>query len=75
MTDETVNPDIEEVRQTFADLSDQQLETALETSAACFAIWRHTTFVERAAVIAKAAAVMRAGIAWTAQPAAAIIPP
>jgi len=75
MTDETVNPHVEDIRKTFAELTDQELETVLENSAGCFAIWRHTTFVERAAVIAKAAAVMRAGIAWTAQPGAAIISP
>ncbi len=49
-------------QKTFAELTDQQLETALETSASCFAIWRQTTLAQRAAVLAKAAAVMRARV-------------
>ncbi|MFH1872745.1 MAG: aldehyde dehydrogenase family protein [Pseudomonadota bacterium] len=49
-----------EIRQAFAELSDQQLQTALETAASCFAIWRNTTVAERAAVVERAAAVMRA---------------
>lgn len=58
------NPSDAEIRQAFADLSDQQLQTALETAANCFAIWRQTTLAERAAVVEKAAAVMRARSDW-----------
>ena len=43
----------------FEELTDKQLETALETAAACFETWRTTTFVQRAAVVAKAATIMR----------------
>jgi succinate-semialdehyde dehydrogenase/glutarate-semialdehyde dehydrogenase len=42
---------------TFEELTDKQLEMALETAATCFETWRHTTFAERAAVVAKAACV------------------
>jgi delta 1-pyrroline-5-carboxylate dehydrogenase len=59
MTERNDDADDAEVRQSIADLSDQQLQTALETAASCFAIWRSTTNAERAAVVAKAAAVMR----------------
>jgi len=41
---------------------------ALETAATCFETWRHTTFAERAAVVAKAAAIMRARIDEFARP-------
>ena len=33
----------------FEELTDEQLETALETAATCFETWRHTTFASRAA--------------------------
>ena len=64
MTEPDANPVAQpsdaEIRQAFAELSDQQLQTALETAANCFAIWRNTTVAERAAVVERAAAVMRA---------------
>jgi len=59
MIEPSAYPGDEEVRQTLAGLSDQQLQTALETAANCFAIWRNTTVAERAAVVERAAAIMR----------------
>ena len=60
MAYQSVNPYNGKVLKTFEELTDEQLETALETAATCFETWRHTTFAERAAVVAKAAAIMRA---------------
>ena len=60
----SANPGDAEIRQAFAELSDQQLQTALETAANCFAIWRSTTVAERAAVVERAAAIMRARCDW-----------
>jgi len=49
------------ILKTFEELTDKQArDTALEKAAACFETWRHTTFAGRAAVAAKAAAIMRA---------------
>lgn len=59
MTEQNANPRDAEIRQTFAELSDQQLQSALETAANCFAIWRSTSVAERAAVVERAAAIMR----------------
>ena len=61
MIQQSDSPYDDNTQKTFAELTDQQLETALETSASCFAIWRQTTRAQRAAVLAKAAAVVRAG--------------
>ncbi len=61
MIEQSDSPYDDDTRRPFAELTDQQLETALETSASCFAIWRQTTLAQRAAVLAKAAAVVRAG--------------
>ena len=68
MAYQSVNPYDGKVLKTFEELSDKQLETALETAATCFETWRRTTFAERAAVVAKAAAIMRARIDEFARP-------
>ena len=60
MTYQSVNPFDGKVLKTFDDTTDTQLETAIATAAACFEIWRHKTFPERAVILAKAAAIMRA---------------
>jgi succinate-semialdehyde dehydrogenase/glutarate-semialdehyde dehydrogenase len=60
MTYQSVNPYDGTIRQTFEELTDQQLETAIETAASCFETWRRTTFAERAVVAVRAAAIMRA---------------
>jgi succinate-semialdehyde dehydrogenase/glutarate-semialdehyde dehydrogenase len=63
-----VNPYDGKTLKTFEELTGEQLETALRTAAACFETWRHTTFAERAAVAAKAAAIMRARVDEFARP-------
>jgi succinate-semialdehyde dehydrogenase/glutarate-semialdehyde dehydrogenase len=60
MNEQSANSDGAETSPSFAELSDQQLQAALETAANCFAIWRSTSVTERAAVVERAAAVMRA---------------
>jgi succinate-semialdehyde dehydrogenase / glutarate-semialdehyde dehydrogenase len=62
MSYQSVNPYDGKVLKAFDELSDQQLETAIETAATCFASWRRTTFAERAVVAVKVAADMRAHI-------------
>jgi succinate-semialdehyde dehydrogenase/glutarate-semialdehyde dehydrogenase len=69
MTYQSVNPFNGKILKTFDGLTDNQLESALETAATCFESWRHTTFAERAVVVAKAAAIMRAHIDEFARPA------
>jgi len=64
MNEQNACPDDAELRRALAELSDQQLQTALETSANCFAIWRGTTAAERAAVVERAAAIMRSRRNW-----------
>src|SRR5580704_18015798 len=64
----SVNPYDGKILKTFEELTDKQLERALETAATCFESWRRTTFAERAAVVAKASAIMRARIDEFARP-------
>src|ERR1700734_474324 len=68
MAYQSVNSYDGKILKTFEELPDKQLEMALETAATCFETWRHTTFAERAAVVAKAAAIMRARIDEFARP-------
>ncbi len=59
MTYQSVNPYNGKILKTFDELTDKQLESALASAATCFGSWRHTTFAERAVVVAKAATIMR----------------
>lgn len=68
MAYQSVNPYDGKVLETFDELTDEQLEKALATAATCFEKWRHTNFSERAAVVAKAAAIMRTRIDEFARP-------
>src|ERR1039457_6743918 len=65
---QSVNPYDGKILKTFKELTDNQLETALGNAATCFDNWRHTTFAGRAAVVTKAAAIMRARIDEFARP-------
>ncbi|MHB8703603.1 MAG: NAD-dependent succinate-semialdehyde dehydrogenase [Candidatus Tyrphobacter sp.] len=49
-------------------LTNEQLENAVETAAACFEVWRRTSFAERSAIVAKAADLMRAHVDEFAHP-------
>jgi succinate-semialdehyde dehydrogenase / glutarate-semialdehyde dehydrogenase len=68
MAYQSINPYNGETLKTFEELSDKQLESAIATAATCFETWRHTTFAERALVVTKASAIMRARIDDFARP-------
>ena len=68
MTYQSVNPCDGKTLKIFEQLTDEQLETALKTAATCFETWRRTTFAKRAAVVAKAAALLRARVDEFARP-------
>ncbi len=54
-----MNPYDGRILKTFEELTDPQFETAIATAAKCFETWRNQSFAERAAIVAKAAAIMR----------------
>ena len=68
MAYQSVNPYDGEILQTFEELTDQQLDAALTTAAACFETWRHMPFAKRSAVLAKAAAILRGRVDEFARP-------
>lgn len=62
MSYQSLNPYDGKVLKTFDALTDQQLEAAITTAATCFQTWRHTTFAERALVMAEVAGLMNAKV-------------
>ena len=57
---QSVNPYNGKVVKTFETFSDKQLEEKLAAAARCFETWRHTSYAERAVIVAKAAAILQA---------------
>ena len=60
MSYQSINPANGKSLNKFKELTNKQLETALETAEACFQSWRFKTFSECAVVVAKAAELLRA---------------
>jgi succinate-semialdehyde dehydrogenase/glutarate-semialdehyde dehydrogenase len=54
----SINPNDGKVLRTFEELTGAQLEYALETAQSCFQAWKHTSYAERAGIVARAAALM-----------------
>ena len=65
---ESINPYDGKLLESFKEHTDKELEAAVSTAATCFTKWRHQSFAERAAVTAKAAALMRASVDEFARP-------
>lgn len=60
MAYQTTNPFTGTLLETFPSTTDAELEAALAKADACFGVWRHVSFTDRAAICKKAAAIMRA---------------
>jgi succinate-semialdehyde dehydrogenase/glutarate-semialdehyde dehydrogenase len=60
MTYQSLSPFDGKLIKSFDDISDLQFETKLVTAQACFETWRHKSYAERAAIIAKAAEILHA---------------
>ncbi len=68
MSYQSVNPYNGKSGQTFEELSDSELETAIATASTCFETWRHKSFAQRSVVVAKAAQIMHSRIDEFASP-------
>ncbi|MDX1999437.1 MAG: NAD-dependent succinate-semialdehyde dehydrogenase [Thermoanaerobaculia bacterium] len=68
MAYQSLNPFDGQILHTFEELDDDALEQALATADRCFASWRQTSFAERAGVLARAAAILRARVDAFARP-------
>ncbi len=58
MAYQSINPSNGITLKKFDDLTDAELETAIAATAAAFAIWKKKSYAERAAIVAKAAALL-----------------
>jgi succinate-semialdehyde dehydrogenase/glutarate-semialdehyde dehydrogenase len=64
MTYRTINPATGETVRTFADISDADLDDALEVAQSCYQDdWRHRPVADRARIVKAAAAELRANAA------------
>lgn len=68
MAYQSLNPYDGRIFKTFEELTDKQLETAVHAAEQCFDAWRHTSFAERSAVLARAAAILRSRVEDFARP-------
>jgi succinate-semialdehyde dehydrogenase/glutarate-semialdehyde dehydrogenase len=68
MSYQSINPANGKALKKFKELTNKQLETALETAATCFETWRFKSFAERAIVVTKAAEILRARVDDFAKP-------
>ncbi len=59
MSYQSINPFNGELVKSFEEQTDQELGKAITTAADCFETWRKLSFPERAAIVSKAAAMMR----------------
>ncbi|MFM9925163.1 NAD-dependent succinate-semialdehyde dehydrogenase [Variovorax sp. H27-G14] len=62
MAYESINPFNGKTLKTFEHLNGAQLEASLATAQATFETWKHTSYKERAVIVDKAAALMRAHV-------------
>ncbi|HEY0146109.1 MAG TPA: aldehyde dehydrogenase family protein, partial [Methylovirgula sp.] len=60
MTYQSFNPATGKLLKKFEELTDQQLENKIAAAETCFEIWRHKSYAERAAIVAKAAGLLHA---------------
>lgn len=68
MSYQSVNPFDGKLLEKFEEMTDADLETALATAATCFEAWKAKSYADRAAVVAKAAALLRASVDRYARP-------
>ena len=62
MAYQSINPNNGKTLKTFDQLTDKQLEAKLATAATCFQTWKQKSYADRAVIVAKAAALMRAHV-------------
>ncbi|WP_419728860.1 NAD-dependent succinate-semialdehyde dehydrogenase [Lichenicola sp.] len=59
MNYQSINPANGTLLQTFEEITDAQLDHALETASGCFSTWRLTSFADRAKIVSGAARILR----------------
>ncbi len=68
MVYQSVNPYTGTLVKTFLELTDTQVDHALDAASSCFESWRQASFAERAKVVSRAAALLRQDVDQLALP-------
>jgi len=68
MSYQSINPYDGRTLKTFAEITAPQLEAALAQASTCFAAWRKESFAARAAIVARAAAILHERVDEFARP-------
>jgi len=68
MSYQSFNPATGKLVKSFNEINDVEFEKKIATAAACYEEWRHTTYAQRAVIVAKAAAILKAKIDDFARP-------
>jgi succinate-semialdehyde dehydrogenase/glutarate-semialdehyde dehydrogenase len=58
MSYQSVNPFDNKLASSFDEITDRQLEEKLAAATACFAVWKHKSYAERATIVEKAARLL-----------------
>ena len=61
-TYQSINPNTGKLLKSFEQMTPAQLETSLATAESCFQTWKHKSYAERAVIVNKAAALLRASV-------------
>jgi succinate-semialdehyde dehydrogenase/glutarate-semialdehyde dehydrogenase len=68
MSYQSFNPATGKLVKSFNEINDVEFEKKIATAAACYEVWRHKTYAQRAVIVAKAAAILKAKIDDFARP-------
>jgi succinate-semialdehyde dehydrogenase/glutarate-semialdehyde dehydrogenase len=68
MSYQSFNPATGKLVKSFNEINDVEFEKKIATAAACYEEWRHKTYAQRAVIVAKAAAILKAKIDDFARP-------
>jgi len=68
MSYQSLNPATGELVKSFDEITDAEFEKKIAAAAACYEVWRHKSYAERAAIVAKAAAILKEKVYEFARP-------
>jgi succinate-semialdehyde dehydrogenase/glutarate-semialdehyde dehydrogenase len=68
MSYQSLNPATGKLVKSFDEITDADFEKKIAAAAACYQIWRHKSYAERAVIVARAAAIMKDKVDEFARP-------
>jgi succinate-semialdehyde dehydrogenase/glutarate-semialdehyde dehydrogenase len=68
MSYQSLNPATGKLVKSFDEISDAEFEKKIATAAACYEVWRHKSYAERAVIVAQAAAILKEKVDEFARP-------